>query len=273
MNNERMYYFTAKRFIIAAVALVLGISSVSCSGSKTDSNDTGNTAVTTAVSQEQQISTEITAEDTVSDDKFDVSKLVYDFTGLDSQEYIEIFAGAHYTLKASIQQNGIELSQVMYVDSENENILFSYKNPAYTMSNFITSDSMYYISQGKYFSIDVNGYQDHLFDSYAIYKNCGYIGSGTKELGGVSYKYDEFYDLDQDHSFMILMNSSNGLEGILDAGMFTRISGLSTDFDKNVFDVLDGLTEISQEEFGALMSELMNAEVSDDVENSSDDKE
>jgi len=242
---------TVKRIISAAITFVFCVSAVSCAEATNNATDTKE-AVTTDVSQTQPEETEPDDEITENDD------LIYDFTGLDSQEYMEIFADAHYTLNASIRQNQIELSQVMYVDSENERLLFNYKNPAYTSSVYITSDKLYNITQGKYFCMDISGYQGELIDSYAIYKKCGYIGSGTKELGGISYKYDEYYDLEQERTFMILMDSSGNLEGILDAGMFTRISSLSRDFDDSAFDILDGLTEITQEEFAKLMAELNN---------------
>lgn len=258
-----MNAITSRRIIFASLAFAIGLSAVSCSGKNAaDTKEPVTTEVSVTDVQPEISDVQTEAAETESDDE----DLIFDFTGLDSQKYIEIFADTHYTLNASIRQNQIELSQVMYVDAENERVLFNYTNPAYTSSVYITSEKLYNICQDKYFCMDISEYHGELMDSYVIYKNCGYKGSGTKELGGVSYKYDEYYDLDQERSFMILMDSSSNLEGILDAGMFTRISGLSREFDDSAFDILDGLTEISQEEYGQLMAEL-NSFPEDNTEN------
>lgn len=265
----KMKFIKARQVAAAVMSFFFCISAVSCTDSNKKETDTQN-SVTDSVSQTQATGSEITTEP-VPDENNDTVDLIYDFTGLDSQKYIEMFKNAKYVLKASIRQDQVELSQVMYVDSENERLLINYKNPAYTSGMFIDNGNMYNIIQGKYCSTDISSYQSQVINGFAMYRNCGYMGSGTKELGGVSYKYDEYYDLDLEKTFMILMDSSNKLEGILDAGLFTRINELSSEFDDSAFSILDDLTEISQEEFSKIMLELNNSimdKTEEDEENS-----
>ncbi len=250
-----------KKAVIILAAAAMTLSMYSCGSEAADKKDSSKTedVTTTAVTTEAFTSEETAAvsdndsdveiDTTSGEDEVDVDSLVYEFKGLKTEKYISAFKDGRYKMVG--QAGGIGAAQEAYIDVNQNKMLLTidYLGQKFTM--FIDNGKEYTILGDKYFKSDE---QSSAMNSIAPYKNCGYVESGEKQIDGATYYFDKFYDTDTKSSMNLIVDKDGNLYGMEEAGVVTSIKELTTDFDDSVFNVLDGCTEATEEEFMNLLT-------------------
>lgn len=133
----------------------------------------------------------------------------YDFAGLDSQKYAEIFSrkdpDTKYTLKWHYSGNNDEAVNYICYNGKKGFWALKMTPPLFSDNNFIVKDKKLidlYEKEKKYLETDMDKEAESLgyfsyeyFENYVcdIFSGMYYLGSGEDEIDGKQMKYDSFF--------------------------------------------------------------------------------
>lgn len=237
-------------FLITAI-LTMG---VSCDKKETKTDSTSQNTQSEATNQ---------SSDTESDSKYIASDREdkFDFTGLASQKYADVFAqkdkSVSYALKWSYGE-GYEDKGINYIYCDPEKSYYSINmtQPLFNNSKFILKDhviydiyddSKVYAETDMYKAAMENGYLTiSEFESFAadIFAGLYYLGSGTKTIDGKEYDFDAYFTTKQVELWFILDENGElyAIEPIFDyhKDEYMYIEDFSTEYDENVYEIPEG---------------------------------
>ncbi len=179
--------------------------------------------------------------------------LKYNFDGLKTEKYINILKNGHYKMIVPIDEDQIDTSEEIYIDVSQNKYLSKIGDPDADFKILSAESKSYYIYDNTYCITDDT---DSISDIDMIFSNLGYVESGEKEINGATYYYDEYYDTLSDASLKIYVDNQDKIYCVEEPEFNTIIYELSDEFDNSVFNVLDGCTEVSEDEFMNYFTDL-----------------
>ncbi len=252
-----MAFNKSQKVVMAFLMFAVLAMGVSCDKEETK---TDSTSQSTQSAQTEQSSATDGDTKYIPSDREDK----YDFTGLASQKYAEVFAqkepDTKYTLKWSYGE-GYEDKEINYICCDKEQSRYSLKmtQPLFNDAEFIIKDHMMYDiyhDDKTYVETDLSqtamefGYLTIAeFESYAadIFAGLYYLGSGVKTIDGKEYNFDAYFTTKQVEMWFIL-NENNELYAIepiydYNKDKYMYIEEFSTVYDENVYEIPDGYTK------------------------------
>lgn len=250
-----------KKTLAAILAFSMILSVSSCN--KSDKNEVSESESTSSVTDESsaegsedsetESDTESDTEtdsETEAEPKIDESKLSYDFSGLDSGECMTMLTSGKYHVLIKYVIMGESMYQDLYFGDGSMLMTTDYMGTAYTM---LYKDKIQYtIFEDIYYTTPAG----ELFGSGDMFEKFAYYESGTTELEGVTYKYDEYYQETTQALTKVLMKEDNTVFAFMSGDQVMYIEKYDQDFDPaQVIALSENAKEVSAEEFN---TQLMN---------------
>lgn len=240
-------------------AVIMTFSMYSC-GSDSDKKESSSdisdvtTAETSTVSEQTEEVTDDKSDNDSSseaDSKIDPDSVKYDFSGLKTEKYLNIFRSGRYKVK--MKQDETSPTIEAYMDSKQKKALQTSDDSENDITMYTQDGKDYAISKSnKKYCITSEATQ--LFSTVSPYETCGYLESGEKEIDGQTYFYDKYYNVDSQQSIKLYVDKDGNFYGAENSQTMIKYDELSGDFDDSVFNILDGCTEITQQEMSNLLS-------------------
>lgn len=241
-----------KKILAAVLSFSMVMVLASCNESTTEESSTATEVTTVATEEVTTVAEESSAAETeaavavteAAESTIDKSKLVYDFAGLDSEEVMKVFSSGKYYLKYSIPMYGME--QSLYFD--NGQILVSASMSGMESTSLIKDGKQYMLMDDMYYQLPESEVQDGASED--MFAGFGYIESGTTDVEGTTYKYDEFYQESTDSRTKFLLTDDNKLWGFESDGVVMQIVEYSGDFDTEAKIAFpEGASEVAEDVF------------------------
>lgn len=237
-----------KKIFAALLSISMIMSLASCGdNSDTSSVNDGTAEVTTtaetdAASDDSAETTEAETEDSKEkEDEVDINSLVFDFKGLDTEEYMTIFSSKKYHISYTVEG----MSQSLYYDNGNMFLTSEYSGIKNDMlfkdgKQYMLSDDMHCVVPEEESYLGITG------DMFADF---GYLESGEIEHNGTTYKYDEYYQTSTGAKTKFLITPEKKLYGFESSGVFMIVNECSGEFDsETIINIPEGSREVSYEE-------------------------
>lgn len=254
-----------KKLLAGLLSLSMVFVMASC-GETEESSTAGKTEETTTSSAETEATTEEAEETEAEEEKeevveeeeetteIDKSKLVYDFAGLDSEEFVKIFTSGKYMLTLSMTDFGME--QTIYFDNEKCRQSISSMGMGYDV--LITDGKSYMLLEDAHCEVPLEEAGiDSSTETMDMFAELGYYESGETEYNGSTCRFDKYYESVSDTLISFIMDDSNELVAMEAEGMVMGVSEYSGDFDASLLEISPDSRAVDQEEFGNLMMAAM----------------
>lgn len=252
-----------KKLLAGLLSLSMVFVMASCG--ETEESSTANKTEETTSSAETEATTEET-EETEAEEKeevveeeeetteIDKSKLVYDFAGLDSEEFVKIFTSGKYMLTLSMTDFGME--QTIYFDNEKCRQSISSMGMGYDV--LIADGKAYMLLEDAHCEVPLEEAGiDSSTETMDMFAELGYYESGETEYNGSTCRFDKYYESVSDTLISFIMDDSNELVAMEAEGMVMGVSEYSGDFDASLLEISPDSRAVDQEEFGNLMMTAM----------------
>lgn len=254
-----------KKLLAGLLSLSMVFVMASC-GETEESSTAGKTEETTTSSAETEATTEEAEETEAEEEKeevveeeeetteIDKSKLVYDFAGLDSEEFVKIFTSGKYMLTLSMTDFGME--QTIYFDNEKCRQSISSMGMDYDV--LITDGKSYMLLEDAHCEVPLEEAGiDSSTETMDMFAELGYYESGETEYNGSTCRFDKYYESVSDTLISFIMDDSNELVAMEAEGMVMGVSEYSGDFDASLLEISPDSRAVDQEEFGNLLAQAM----------------
>lgn len=254
-----------KKLLAGLLSLSMVFVMASC-GETEESSTAGKTEETTTSSAETEATTEEAEETEAEEEKeevveeeeetteIDKSKLVYDFAGLDSEEFVKIFTSGKYMLTLSMTDFGME--QTIYFDNEKCRQSISSMGMGYDV--LIKDGKSYMLLEDAHCEVPLEEAGiDSSTETMDMFAELGYYESGETEYNGSTCRFDKYYESVSDTLISFIMDDSNELVAMEAEGMVMGVSEYSGDFDASLLEISPDSRAVDQEEFGNLMMTAM----------------
>lgn len=234
-----------KRIIAALLSFTVVFSLASCSKKGTETNVKVEEPLLTE-SAFSEIGTEEPAEDE------ETVEIIYDFKGLDSEKAITVLTSDKYHIRFRYDVTGQAMYQDVYYDSSDILVRIEFLQTSYSI---LYKDGVQYtIIDDIYYRMPSDEPED--IGSSDMFEGFGYIGSGTAELDGKEYKYDEFYQTTTDSTTKFLLDDKNELYALQSSDKTMYIEKYDTDFEsEKMICIPEGTKELSADEFNTKFME------------------
>ena len=257
---------------ILAFSMVLSISSCN----KSDNSDVSESEITSSVTDEtnaEESENNETESDTESESEtegaeteakpqIDESKLSYDFSGLDSGKCMTMLTSGKYHVLIKYVIMGESMYQDLYFCDGSMLMTTDYMGTAYTM--LYKDKTQYTIFEDIYYTTPAG----ELFGSGDMFEKFAYYESGTTELEGVTYKYDEYYQETTQALTKVLMKEDNTVFAFVSGEQVMYIEKYDQDFDPaQVIALSENAKEVSAEEFNTQLMNKLAGETAAESEN------
>lgn len=230
-----------KRIIAALVSFSVIFMFASCSSGKTSSSASGDAMVTETSDSAQ--TTEVTEVMETEEPQITV---IYDFKGLDSEKSVSVLTSDKYHIRFRCDVEGQFMYQDVYFDTDDIIVGTEYLNTKYSV--LFKDQVQYTIIDDIYYRMPTE--EPEKIGTADMFEGYGYIGSGTTELDGKKYKYDEFYQDTTKSTSKFLLDEKNELCAIISGDKIMYIEICDTDFSSDeVISVPKDAKEVSAEEF------------------------
>ncbi|MBQ9981673.1 MAG: hypothetical protein IJP18_03805 [Oscillospiraceae bacterium] len=257
-----------KKLLAGLVSLSMVFVMASCG--ETEESSTANKTEETTTSAETEVTTEEAAEETEeaeteeveeeeeeveveSNTDIDKSKLVYDFAGLDSEEFVKIFTSGKYTLNLDMSDLGANMT--FYFENEKCRQSVSVMGMEYDV--LIVDDKAHMLIEGAHCEVSMEeAGMDPTLESMDMFAELGYYESGETDYKGTTCKYDQYYESVSDTLISFIMDDSNELIAIESDGMVMGVSEYSADFDASLLEIPVDSELVDMEELYKRMSEM-----------------
>lgn len=254
-----------KKLLAGLLSLSMVFVMASC-GETEESSTAGKTEETTTSSAETEATTEEAEETEAEEEKeevveeeeetteIDKSKLVYDFAGLDSEEFVKIFTSGKYMLTLSMTDFGME--QTIYFDNEKCRQSISSMGMGYDV--LIKDGKSYMLLEDAHCEVPLEEAGiDSSTETMDMFAELGYYESGETEYNGSTCRFDKYYESVSDTLISFIMDDSNELVAMEAEGMVMGVSEYSGDFDASLLEISPDSRAVDQEEFGNLLAQAM----------------
>lgn len=165
------------------------------------------------------------------------------FEALRSGRYASAMKEEHFVLSYYIPKH--EIRQTICVDEGNVFSEFSDPGVSYKIIYIQQENKQYMIVDDCYCETEVNDTPENILK---IYSDLEYISSGTQDIDGLTYEYDEFRQKRLGSSIRLLTDSEGNLKAFDQTGTVAEIESFSNQADKSLFTISDNLRKVSEDE-------------------------
>lgn len=227
-----------KRIIVALISFSVIFMFASCSSEK-NSSSLPEKAVVTESAETTEV-TEVTTEEEP------VVTVIYDFKGLDSEKSVSVLTSDKYHIRFRCNVEGQFMYQDVYFDTDDIIVGTEYLSTKYSV--LFKDQVQYTIIDDIYYRMPSE--EPEKIGTADMFEGYGYIGSGTTELDGKTYKYDEFYQDTTKSTSQFLLDEKNELCAIISGDKIMYIEICDSDFNSDeIISVPKDAKEVSAEEF------------------------
>ncbi len=200
---------------------------------------------------EEEVEEEVEEEIEETTPSIDTSKLIYDFTGLDSESVVKDLTSGKYMIGLTMEEMGMSMEQTVYYDNGKARIDYSMMGMEYYA--LILEDKSYMVIDG--YHCEMGQEELGLTEESDMFAGLGYYESGEIEYNGSTCKYDEYYQEPSDALLKFILDDSNELLAIETSGMFMTVTEYANDFDASLLELSADSEEVDQETLGMKMAE------------------
>ncbi len=230
-----------KRIIAALVSFTVIFMVASCSSGKNSSSSPEETIVT-----ESAQTTEVTGAAEVTMTGVPEITVIYDFEGLDSEKSVSVLTSDKYHIRFRCNVEGQFMYQDVYFDTDDIIVETEYLSTKYSV--LFKDQVQYTIIDDIYYRMPSE--EPEKIGTADMFEGYGYIGSGTTELDGKTYKYDEFYQDTTESTSKFLLDEKNELCAMISGNKTMYIEICDSDFNSDeIISVPKNAKEVSAEEF------------------------
>ena len=261
---------------LLSVSMVFGMASCdkseeSSTSDKTEETTTSQTEAVTEVVEGTESAESVEEVTEEPEPSIDVSKLKYDFTGLDSEQYANILASGKYVITVidNSMGAGYSIEQTNYLSGTSARQLSTMMG---TTTDILVFDGVSYMVMDGYhceYDLGVDLSDMRNFDTFS---GIGYYESGEIEYNGAIHKYDSYYYEPMDVLYKFILDNENTLVAVDISGAILVVKECSGEFDESVLQLSENSQALTQEEFYTKMmeaagyGETVEGEVTETVE-------